>query len=138
MTRFLVRAAVIIRSFKHSEYFRIYNTLLNDPRLLETAKRTGYRIMYLLHPVTSSQLPDFTDNGYVELVPAAGDMSYEKVLTEASLMVTDYSGVQFDFAYQRKPLVYYHPDTLPPHYEEGGLIYDTMGLARSAKTTTKS
>ncbi len=119
--------------FKNSEYFRIYNTLINDPRLLETAKQTGYRIMYLLHPVTSSQLPDFTDNGYVELVAAAGDMSYEKVLTEASLMVTDYSGVQFDFAYQRKPLVYYHPDALPPHYEEGGLIYDTMGFGPICK-----
>lgn len=48
-------------------------------------------------------------------------------------MVTDYSGVQFDFAYQRKPLVYYHPDTLPPHYEEGGLIYDTMGFGPICK-----
>lgn len=43
--------------FKNSEYFRIYNTLINDPRLLKTAKETGYRVMYLLHPVTSSQLP---------------------------------------------------------------------------------
>lgn len=119
--------------FKNSEYFRIYNTLINDPRLLKTAKETGYRVMYLLHPVTSSQLPDFENNGYVELVAAASDMSYEKVLTEASLMVTDYSGVQFDFAYQRKPLVYYHPDTLPPHYEEGGLIYDTMGFGPICK-----
>ena len=82
--------------FKDSAYYHIYNTLINDPRLLETAKRTGYRIMYLLHPATSSQLPDFKYNGYVELVAATGDMSYEKVLTEASLMVTDYSGVQFD------------------------------------------
>ena len=114
--------------FKESAYFHVYSTLINDPRLLETAKRTGYRIMYLLHPATSSQLPDFEDNGYVELVAATGDMSYEQVLTEASLMVTDYSGVQFDFAYQRKPLVYYQPDTLPPHYEEGGLIYETMGF----------
>ena len=119
--------------FKESEYYRIYNTLINDPRLLETAKQTGYRVMYLLHPVTSSQLSDFADNGYVELVAATGDMSYEKVLTEASLMVTDYSGVQFDFAYQRKPLIYYHPDTLPPHYEEGGLIYDTMGFGPICK-----
>lgn len=119
--------------FKDSAYYHIYNTLINDPRLLETAKRTGYRIMYLLHPATSSQLPDFKDNGYVELVAATGDMSYEKVLTEASLMVTDYSGVQFDFAYQRKPLVYYHPDALPPHYEEGGLIYDTMGFGPICK-----
>ena len=65
----------------------------------------------------SAQLEDFDRNDYVELIPATGDMSYEKILTESSLMVTDYSGVQFDFAYQRKPLVYYHPDALPPHYE---------------------
>jgi CDP-glycerol glycerophosphotransferase (TagB/SpsB family) len=33
-------------------------------------------------------------------------------------MVTDYSGVQFDFAYMRKPILYYHPNELPPHYDE--------------------
>ena len=81
----------------------------------------------------SAQLEDFDRNDYVELIPATGDMSYEKILTESSLMVTDYSGVQFDFAYQRKPLVYYHPDALPPHYEEGGLIYDTMGFGPICK-----
>ena len=43
-------------------------------------------------------------------------------------MVTDYSGVQFDFAYMRKPVVYYHPPKLPPHYEEGGFFYDTQGF----------
>lgn len=50
----------------------------------------------------SAQLEDFDRNDYVELIPATGDMSYEKILTESSLMVTDYSGVQFDFAYQRQ------------------------------------
>ena len=43
-------------------------------------------------------------------------------------MVTDYSGVQFDFAYMRKPLVYYHPKTLPPQYDDGGMNYETMGF----------
>ena len=43
-------------------------------------------------------------------------------------MVTDYSGVQYDFAYQRKPFVYYHPSALPPRFEEGALKYDTMGF----------
>ena len=55
-------------------------------------------------------------------------MSYEKVLTESSLMVTDYSGVQFDFAYMRKPIIYYHPTCLPPHYEESCFKYDSMGF----------
>ena len=43
-------------------------------------------------------------------------------------MVTDYSGVQFDFAYMKKPLVYFHPSQLPAHYDDGGFFYDTMGF----------
>lgn len=104
--------------FKNSDYFKIYNRLINDPRLIEIAKRCGYKLIYLLHPAASAQLDDFDRNDYVELIPAAGDMNYEKILTESSLMVTDYSGVQFDFAYMRKPILYYHPAELPPHYDE--------------------
>lgn len=114
--------------FKETAYYRIYNSLINDGRLIACAKEQGYRIIFLLHPAMSAQLEDYDQNGFVELVQAAGNMNYEKILTESSLMVTDYSGVQFDFAYQRKPLVYYHPEELPPHYDEGGLIYDTMGF----------
>ena len=104
--------------FKHSEYFRLYNSLINDKRLIDCAKQYGYKIIYLIHPAASSQISDFDRNDYVEIIPAAGDMNYEKILTESALMVTDYSGVQFDFAYMKKPILYYHPSTLPPHYEE--------------------
>ena len=68
-----------------------------------------------------------------KLCDATDDMNYEDILTRSSLMVTDYSGVQFDFAYMRKVLVYYHPDELPPHYEAGGLKYDTMGFGPICK-----
>lgn len=111
--------------FKNSEYYKIYNSLINDKKLISTAKMRGYKIIYLLHPAASAQIDDFDRNDYVELIPAASDMNYEKILTESSLMVTDYSGVQFDFAYMRKPLVYYHPKTLPPHYDESdAYIYE--------------
>lgn len=115
-------------SFRESAYFRVYNSLINDKKLIECAKKTGYRLIYLLHPAMSAQKDDFDKNDYVEIMQATGDMSYEKILTESSLMVTDYSGVQFDFAYQRKPLVYYHSAELPAQYESGGLIYETMGF----------
>lgn len=104
--------------FKNSDYFSIYNRLINDEKLIETAKKCGYKLIYLLHPAASAQLEDFDRNDYVELIPAAGDVNYEKILTESSLMITDYSGVQFDFAYMRKPILYYHPAELPPHYDE--------------------
>lgn len=114
--------------FKHSAYFHVYNSLINDERLIKCAEQTGYKLIFLLHPAMSSQISDYDTNDYVELIQASGDMSYEKILTESSLMVTDYSGVQYDFAYQRKPLVYYHPSALPPRFEEGALKYDTMGF----------
>ena len=114
--------------FKHSAYFQVYNSLINDKKLIKCAEQTGYKLIFLLHPAMSSQISDYDTNDYVELIQASGDMSYEKILTESSLMVTDYSGVQYDFAYQRKPLVYYHPSALPPRFEEGALKYDTMGF----------
>lgn len=113
--------------FKNTEYFRIFQSLLEDEMLTGTAKQTGYQIIYLLHPVISAQKEDFRAAPGVEIFPAT-EANYEELLTQSSLMVTDYSGVQFDFAYMRKPVVYFHPPELPPHYAGGGFSYETQGF----------
>lgn len=115
-------------NFKSTSYYKVYNSLINDKRLIEAAKKYGYRISYVLHPIVSPQAEDFDTNEYVDIIPSTGDMSYEKVFRESSLMVTDFSGVQFDFAYMRKPLVYLHHNDIPQHYEEGTFHYDTMAF----------
>lgn len=115
-------------NFKNTSYFKVYNSLINDKRLIDAAKKYGYRINYVLHPIVSPQADDFDKNDYVDIIPATGDMSYEKIFCESSLMVTDFSGVQFDFAYMRKPLVYLHHNDIPQHYEEGTFHYDTMAF----------
>ena len=120
-------------NFKKSEYFKLYNNLINNEKLIRVAKETGYKIIYLLHPCTSSQIDDFDKNDDVELIAATEDLNYEKILTESSLMVTDYSGVQFDFAYMYKPIVYFHPEELPPSYDEGEYKYETMSLGEIVK-----
>ncbi len=114
--------------FKESSYYKVFNSLINDPRLIEAAKKYGYKIKYVLHPIVSAQVDDFDKNEYVDVIPAVGDMSYEKMFCESSLMVTDFSGIQFDFAYMRKPLVYLHHKDIPQHYEEGTFFYDTMAF----------
>lgn len=121
-------------NFKNSDYFKIYNSLINNEKLIECAKKTGYKIIYLLHPAMSGQLEDFTKHEYVDIIPATSEINYEKILTEASLMVTDYSGVQYDFGYQRKSLIYYHPEILPPHYDVGMMDYEKIGFGPVCKT----
>ena len=115
-------------NFKKTDYYKVYNSLINDKRLIEAARQYGYRIVYVLHPIVSPQLRDFERNEYTEIVASTGDVSYENLFCESSLMVTDYSGVQFDFAYMRKPVVYLHHKKLEAHYEEGTFHYDTMAF----------
>ncbi len=114
--------------FKSSSYYKIYNSLINDKDLIQCAKENGYRIIFLLHPAMSSQINDYDKNEYVTFLQATSDISYHDILSKSSLMVTDYSGVQYDFAYMHKPIIYYHSELLPPRFEEGALKYDTMGF----------
>jgi CDP-glycerol glycerophosphotransferase (TagB/SpsB family) len=123
--------------FKDTEYFRVYNSLITNERLIACAREHGYRIIYVLHPIASAQYKDFRPKGtkgYVEVVRGSGSLNYEEILSESSLMVTDYSGVQFDFAYQRKPVVYYNPESLPPHYEEGTFSIEEDGFGEITTT----
>ena len=114
--------------FKETDYFKIYNGLINDKRLIEAAEKYGYKLLYVLHPIVSPQLQDFDKNEHVTIVPSVGDFSYEDAFCESALMVTDYSGIQFDFAYMRKPVLYLHHKDMPTHYEEGTYHYDTMAF----------
>ncbi len=120
--------------FRDSAYFKTYDALIHDKRLLDAAKRLSYDIVYVLHPIVSPQLKDFGDTSPVKILAATGDTSYEQLFCESALMITDYSGVQFDFAYMRKPLVYYLPDSLPKHYEEGAFKTEEMGFGTVCKT----
>jgi hypothetical protein len=115
-------------AFKDSPYFHVYSSLISNRQLVECARETGYSIKYVLHPVASSQVCDFPESDSVEVIGASGSLNYEEILSQSSLMVTDYSGVQFDFAYMRKPVVYYHPPELPPHYAVTVFSYDTMAF----------
>ena len=50
-------------------------------------------------------------------------------------MVTDYSSVGFDFAYLKKPLIYYHRESFDEfHYNKGYFNYQTMGFGDVVKT----
>ncbi len=90
--------------FEQGSFFRFFNALLNDERLLAAAKRTGYTIRFLPHPLLQPHMGRFTKNEDVVFLPA--DTPYRQVFAESDLVLTDYSSVVFDFAYLLKPVVY--------------------------------
>lgn len=121
-----------IKNFKSTNYYKILNSLINNKKLLKTLKEMKYKIKFVIHPCLISNIIDYEKNDSVEIVSAA-DINYEDVLTSSKLMITDYSGVQYDFAYMNKPIIYYHNDDLPPSYNDGEMIYEKIGFGDIAK-----
>lgn len=91
-----------------SEYCRLYSALLSDCRLIEAAKRYGYSLKFVVHPNMADVMRLMRFAPEVECYPS--DAEYREIFANGSLMVTDYSSVAFDFAYLRKPIVYFQFD----------------------------
>lgn len=117
-------------SFKYSKYFSIISDFLNDRRFIDAAKKYGYEIIFRPHPVVYNQLEDFKLDPYVKISPY--EASYQDIYANASLIITDYSSAVFDYAYLKKPLIYYHFDD--GQYEKGYFDYESMGFGEIAKS----
>lgn len=89
--------------FINSEYAHRWNSLLNNEKLLNHASKKGYDIIFKPHP-RSIDFLDLFDTHNVKLDKVKG---YHQILCDSALMITDYSSVAFDFAYLKKPVVYY-------------------------------
>lgn len=89
--------------FKETDYFRTISRIMQDDKLSSELKAMGYSLKIRLHPEMEQ---------YMSLLPAGGKWdfytgSYNQMFAEACLIVTDYSSVVFDFAYLKKPVLYY-------------------------------
>lgn len=116
--------------FKYSDYCKKYNSLINNCELLNLAKENGYKIVFFPHPCIQQQIQDFNMNDQI-IVPKYNE-SYQKMFNESSILITDYSSVAFDFAYLKKPVIYYQFDRdtfFKGHtYTEGYFSYEEMGF----------
>ena len=116
--------------FKESNYFKTYNKLLNNKKLHSACEKYGYKLIFFPHPAIHQQIEDFDKNEFV--VFEDYNQSYQNMFNKSSLLITDYSSVAFDFAYLKKPVIYYQfdrDDFFKGHtYSEGYFDYGTMGF----------
>ena len=115
-------------SFKNTLFFKFYNNLINDLRLMKVMKLYNYTGVLCLHKYFSAQWEDFKKN---ELFEIREICNYQELLIEGSLLITDYSSVFFDFSYLKKPIIYTHFDYKEyrsNHYPEGYFNYNKDGF----------
>ena len=120
--------------FEESAFYRFFNALLNDRRLLDAAKAYGYAVRFLPHPLLQPHMHRFTHDPEIAFLPP--DTNYRDVFAESDLILTDYSSVAFDFVYLGKPVVYAQFDreeffSGENVYTQGYFDYDRDGFGEA-------
>ena len=120
--------------FKNSPYFKSLNDLINDERIISLCEEHNYEIIFKPHPKLNTVISEEEgDEKYIDLfefndyIKLSVDENYQDLFEKGSLLITDYSSVFFDFAYLKKPVIYYQPND-DYHHEKSYFNYETMGF----------
>lgn len=99
---------VLKNKMKDSAFFKRYSMLLRNRKLQNLMHKKEYEIIFCLHPLMREYAEDFFN--IPNVIVETGSRSYNKLFALASILITDYSSVAFDFAYLKKPIIYYQFD----------------------------
>ncbi len=97
-------------AFSDSEYFRAWDAFLNDPALDALLKETGMRAVFCVHRNMMRFETRFLSRSERVEVKPWNSVSVPELLKTAAVLVTDFSSVHMDFAFMKKPVVYYQFD----------------------------
>ena len=129
-------ATVDADSFVESTFFRAWNNLINCLPIEKLCREKRITIKFYLHSSLQKFSHLFKDNDVVKIVNF-GDEDVQSLLKECLLLITDYSSVYFDFAYMKKPVIYYQFDEdtfYDEHYHKGYFDYRNDGFGDVCNT----
>ena len=121
-----------ISDFEKSEYYLNYAKLLDSKRVQKMLRKHNYTLRFILHPGMNGYYDSFKklETSEVRII-SVEEATYSKVFAESKLLITDYSSVFFDFAYLKKPLIYFQFDQqqfFGLHYKKGHFSYEDDGF----------
>ncbi|MBM7000826.1 CDP-glycerol glycerophosphotransferase family protein [bacterium] len=98
----------LVDGFMDSEYYTTYSEIINDSKFIDCIEQYEYELKFMPHPNFQPHASVFEHDPRVEVLGM--ETRYQDVYAESSLLVTDYSSTVFDFAYMRKPVLYFQFD----------------------------
>lgn len=117
-------------SFKKSEYYQRYQSLLNNFNLESLLERYECTLKFYPHYEIHTYLDCFKKKSD-RVIILNGSEDVQENLIEADILITDYSSVHFDFAYMNKPILYYQFDKeifFKKHHGHGKFSFEQDGF----------
>ena len=117
--------------------FRCHPGLNQQQKLEKLLTKYGYDAVFYPHFEVQRFLSSFhTENPHVK-IGALGQMDVQTLLMASALLITDFSSIQFDFAYMLKPEIYYQFDEARywgTHHDRGYFDYRADGFGEVVTT----
>ena len=113
--------------FSESAFFRAYEYILSDPRLIRACREGGWRIGALM-PQSVEQYSKMFHTDDIVKIYSYSEKNAADLTAKASVLVTDYSELQYRFAYCGKRVLYYFPPGLPVNSEHNGENISSNGF----------
>jgi len=120
-------------SLLESEYYKKWISFLNSIELNDFLLKNNMKAYFYAHPLFQKYVSSFTSKSDNLIVASQDLYDIQKLLAESKILITDYSSVFFDYAYMRKPILFYHFDYekfYSSHYKKGYFDFerDSLGL----------
>ena len=116
--------------FLATDYFKKWNEVLAK---LDKEISKDIKVVFYIHAVFQKYAHLFDGRYQNVFVAKFADYDVQQLLKESKLLITDFSSVFFDFAYMRKPAIYFQFDEefyYSHHYEKGYFDYRRDGFGR--------
>ncbi|UKH17062.1 CDP-glycerol glycerophosphotransferase family protein [Actinobacillus pleuropneumoniae] len=119
------------KQFTETDYYKKINGFFNDPKLAYVNKKYGTEFVFCPHPNMKPYLKLFNLPSYIKAID--DNLRIHDVINDSAMVITDFSSIAFDFAYQNKPVCYYQFDKKAffsgEHtYTKGYFDYDRDGF----------
>lgn len=117
--------------FCETAYYKKWAELIYDPELIQLLKKYNKRAIFCMHRnmQTYSQCFKPTDSCLEILAWEKVDIS--KLIHSGALLITDFSSIYMDFAYMKRPVLYYqfdYQDYRNGHLSKGYFDYERDGF----------
>lgn len=125
---------------ENSTYLKCWASILNSQRLQEMAEKYDVSFVFYPHYEVQPFLALFQDAQPCVTIADFAHFDVQELLKESMLLVTDYSSVFFDFAYMKKPVLYYQFDEAEyraQHYAQGYFDYRKDGFGEVVTEETE-
>jgi len=121
----------VTNDFTQSAYFQHLSNFLNNKELHGLLEEHNLDLLFYPHYEVQKSLPLFKIENSRIKIACRSTHDIPTLLKESLMLISDYSGVTFDFAYMKKPLIYYQFDQqeyYSGHYLKGDFEMENDGL----------